>query len=204
MNVYLFEKGNTPLAVQKNNRELELIIQECILTAVRESIPTEEIIRAYLDESVEQEEEVVIENIIEPVVKDDFKTESNDNESGDKHEIGKNEDTIIPEIVPSIKNINDEPTITRLTFNDFDSSIDSENKEEIITAPKTIERLEQISTERALQRKLEEEEEKMEDRIKISTESIDLNDLGITSLDGNTTSSNENNDSISLDDIIEL
>ena len=204
MNVYLFEKGITPLAVQKNNRELELIIQECILTAVRESIPTEEIIRAYLDESVEQEEEVVIENIIEPVIKDDFKTESNDNESGDKVKIEKNEDTIIPETVPSIKNINDEPTITRLTFNDFDSSIDSENKEEIITAPKTIERLEQISTERAFQRKLEEEEEEMEDRIKISTESIDFNDLGITSLDGNTISSNENNDSISLDDIIEL
>ena len=204
MNVYLFEKGNTPLSVQKNNRELELIIQECILTAVRESIPTEEIIRAYLDESIEQEEEVVIENIIEPVVKDDFKTESNDNESGDNPEIGKNEDPIIPETVPSIKNINDEPTITRLTFNDFDSSIDPENKEEIITAPKTIERLEQISTERAFQRKLEEEEEEMEDRIKISTESIDFNDLGITSLDGNTISSNENNDSISLDDIIEL
>lgn len=206
MNVYLFEKGITPLAVQKNNRELEVIIQECILTAVRESIPTEEIIRAYLDESVEQEEEVIIENIIEPVVKDDFKNESNDDdELTDKSDIGINEDPIIPETVPSIKNINDEPTITRLTFNDFDSSIDSENKEEIITAPKTIERLEQISTERAFQRKLEEEEEEMEDRIKISTESIDFNDLGITSLDGNTmSSSNDNIDSISLDDIIEL
>ena len=63
MNVYLFEKNISALMVQKHNRELEMIVQECILAAVRESIPTEAIIRAYLDESVEQEEEVVIEPV---------------------------------------------------------------------------------------------------------------------------------------------
>jgi hypothetical protein len=51
-NVYLFEKTVTPLQIQKNNRELEIIVQECILTAIRESIPTEDIIRAYMDEAV--------------------------------------------------------------------------------------------------------------------------------------------------------
>jgi hypothetical protein len=60
MNIYLFEKNVTPLQIQKNNRELELIVQECILTTIRESIPTEDIIRAYMDESIEQEEEVII------------------------------------------------------------------------------------------------------------------------------------------------
>ena len=55
MNVYLFEKNVTPLHTQKNARELEQIIQECILTTIRESIPTEAIIRAYMDESEEQE-----------------------------------------------------------------------------------------------------------------------------------------------------
>ena len=69
-NVYLFEKNVTPLQYQKNTRELELIIQECILVAIRESIPTEDIIKAYMDESIEQEEEVVIENIEEPVLKE--------------------------------------------------------------------------------------------------------------------------------------
>ena len=64
-NVYLFDIKITPLQKQKNNRELEQIIQECILTTIRESIPTEEIIRAYLDESEEQEEEVIIEDIKE-------------------------------------------------------------------------------------------------------------------------------------------
>jgi hypothetical protein len=66
MNVYLFEKNINPLQMQKNNRELEMIIQECILTSIRESIPTEAIIRAYMDESIEQDEEVIIENLDEP------------------------------------------------------------------------------------------------------------------------------------------
>ena len=30
MNVYLFEKNISPLLIQKNNRELEMIVQECI------------------------------------------------------------------------------------------------------------------------------------------------------------------------------
>jgi len=58
-NVYLFEKNISSLGIQKNMRELEIIVQECILTAIRDSIPTEEIIRAYMDESVEHEEEVM-------------------------------------------------------------------------------------------------------------------------------------------------
>jgi hypothetical protein len=48
-NVYLFEKKISELQVQKNNRELEILVQESILTTIRESIPTEAIIRAYLD-----------------------------------------------------------------------------------------------------------------------------------------------------------
>ena len=53
-NVYLFEKNISPLQVQKNARELDIIIQECVLTTIRESIPTEEIIRAYMDENIER------------------------------------------------------------------------------------------------------------------------------------------------------
>src|SRR6056300_512642 len=64
-NVYLFERNISPLTIQKNNRELETIIQECIMKTIRESIPTEEIIKAYMDEGVEQEEEVIIEDVKE-------------------------------------------------------------------------------------------------------------------------------------------
>ncbi len=52
-NVYLFEKNIQPLSIQKNNRELEVIIKECILNTIRDSIPVENILRAYLDESYE-------------------------------------------------------------------------------------------------------------------------------------------------------
>lgn len=58
VNVYLFEKDILPLQIQKNNRELELIIKECILNTIRESIPIENILRTYLDETVETDVEV--------------------------------------------------------------------------------------------------------------------------------------------------
>jgi len=65
-NVYLFEVNIPTLQVQKNNRELELIIQECILVTIRESIPIDTILKAYLDETIE---EYVEEQIVEKEVK---------------------------------------------------------------------------------------------------------------------------------------
>ena len=70
-NVYLYEAA-APLQVQKNHRELEIIIQEHILNTIRESIPVETILRAYMDETMEEEvteeikEEVIVP--VEPVV----------------------------------------------------------------------------------------------------------------------------------------
>jgi hypothetical protein len=58
VNVYLFEKDIMPLLIQKNNRELELIVKECILNTIRESIPIENILRIYLDETQETDVEV--------------------------------------------------------------------------------------------------------------------------------------------------
>lgn len=62
-NAYLFETDIPSLQIQKNNRELELIIRECIVNTVRDSVPTEKILRAYMDEvdevDVETKEEVV-------------------------------------------------------------------------------------------------------------------------------------------------
>jgi len=176
-NVYLFEKSVSPLQIQKNNRELEMIIQECILTSVRESIPTEEIIRAYMDESVEDEEEVTIEAVKEPVLpeKSQDASESEESKTEDKKEESVS-------VVPSVKNIDEEKVTTRLTFNDFDAVLNEDNKIESINAPKTIERLEEISTSRAMQRKLEEEADD-EDKIKIHTDNLDISSLGIMDLD---------------------
>ena len=180
MNVYLFEKNITPLQAQKNNRELENIVQECIVATIRESIPTEAIIRAYLDESVEQEEVVTIENIEQPVIT----TENTNSENTDKNENDedKKEDPPLepplPEMIPSIKNLNDDEVVTKLSFNDFDTVLDETDNVSSVNAPKTIERLEEISSSKAVQRKLEEEEE-TNNKIKIHTEDVDLETLDL-------------------------
>ena len=171
-NVYLFEKNINPLQVQKNARELEMIIQEAILTTIRESIPTEAIIRAYMDESVEQEEEVFIENMKEPELVKPESTEDENTENASKEEEAAEE--VVP-VTPTIKNIDEEKVVTKLTFNDIDSALTSNNEEEKIEAPKTLERLEDLSISRALERKMEEDSESDDDeRIQIHTDTMDL------------------------------
>ena len=155
-NVYLFENNISPLAQQKNNREFEQIIQECILTTIRDSIPTEEIIKAYMDESQEQEEEVIIENVEEPK-KDEVNFDEPKTEEVKTEESKVKETDESPPIVPSIINKDEEPVVTKLTFNDMDAVQDIDGIVENIEAPKNIERLEEISNARALERKLEEE-----------------------------------------------
>ena len=197
-NTYLYDKNVNPLQNQKNNREIENIIQECIMMSIRESIPTEEIIRAYMDESVEHEEEVIIEDV--PI--EQVKTNEDDRKENEEEEIEiitKEED--IPEQVPVIKNIDDKEVKTELTFNDIDSVLNENDEEQEVTAPKSLERLEEISTNRALQRKLdeisddEEDDEKLNfgediqltgfdvlddnDAMKISDENIVLNDVEV-------------------------
>jgi len=185
-NVYLFEMGVDSLTQQKYNRELEMIVQESILSTVRDSIPKEQIIRSFMDETVEQEEEVIVESV-KPVVAEVTKTETDtkklDEKKLDEKKLDektlaeKIPDEKIPETVPSITNVDDKMPITKLTFNDFDSVMDmGDNKVEEKYAPKTIDHLEKISVERAQKRKQEEEEE---DRLKISSESLSLSDLGI-------------------------
>lgn len=59
--VYLFEQKIPPLEYQKNMRECESICKECILNVIRDNMPVEHILRAYMDESVEEE---IIEEVI--------------------------------------------------------------------------------------------------------------------------------------------
>jgi hypothetical protein len=200
-NVYLFEKNIPPLLTQRVNRELELIVQESILNTIRDSIPTEAIIRAYMDESVEQEEEVIIENIGPepvPVQVGEEKEKDNEKEKEKEDEVEK------PQLVPSISNIDNEPVITKLKFNDYDSVLDSETGSvSDVNAPKNIERLEEISTSRAIQRKLEEEDDDDydDDKIKIHTNSdIDLGEMDVFDMNKSDTFG----DSITLDGVEEL
>jgi hypothetical protein len=179
--VYLFEKNISPLDVQKNNRELEIIIHECILKTIQESIPTSEIIRAYLDESVEQEETVVIETIENPELKND----NNNNETNTK-ETPPLPQISPPEVVPAIKNMDNEPVVTRLNFNDIDTVLDEEDNIIEVSAPKSIEQLEKQSIDKML-KQMEESDENDDDdnnrgKLKIMND-IPLNDIELIDLD---------------------
>lgn len=184
-NIYLFEKKISDLQVQKNGRELEIMIQESILTTIRESIPTEAIIRAYLDESMEEEEQVIIE-ALEEDKKEKIEEEKEKKEEKEKEEEKKKEEKTekekeveVPPTVPSIQNLDEEPVVTRLTFNDVDALSDGTSK----TAPKDVDTLEKISTERNAQRKLEEEDDdegEPQEKIKIHMDepaSLSLDDV---------------------------
>lgn len=165
-NVYLFERNISPLQQQKNNREMEVIVQECILIAIRDSIPTEEIIRAYMDESVEQEEEVIIENIEE-------KEEEKPIVEEEKEEVKEeNKEETVPEVVPTIQDKDDKEVVTRLTFNDIDSILDEndEKKEE----PRSIEDLNNISVSKAMESYSDDEDD---EKIQIMDEPISLTDF---------------------------
>jgi hypothetical protein len=180
-NAYLFDKHATAIVQQRNNREFEVIVEECILRTIRESIPTEAIVRAYLDVSVEQEEEEVF-------LKDEDDKSTADKQGDNKAAEDKpTEDKSVeafeapPSVVPSITNIDDKPIITKLSFNDIDQALNEDGRVEEISAPKTEERLEDISRMRYEQRRAEEEDDD-NDRIKISDD-VEL-DLGAMDLGG--------------------
>ena len=196
-NAYLFDKHASPLVQQKHNREFEIIIEECILNTIRDSIPTEAIVRAYLDESVEQEEEEIVtvtteENgvdVVENVVDEDKKEENKE----------EKQKPLTFDDVPTITNMDDKPVVNRLTFDDIDHAITTDGKEEKIVAPKSVDRLEKISEARYNERKIAEAEEADEDLLKISDD-ISI-DLGFTDLNPY---EKKEDDVIVLNDIEEL
>ena len=186
-NAYLFDKNASPLVQQKHNREFEIIVEESILKTIRESIPTEAIVRAYLDESVEQEEEIV-EEIVD---------EKGETKEAEEVEIKEPEPPPSLESGAIITNISEKPVVNRLTFDDVDHALNEDGKEEKIDAPKTIDRLEEISVARNLQRKMDEDDDDDdEDRLKIGGD-LDSMSLGFTDLNPDSFSSGS-------DDIIKL
>ena len=231
-NIYLFEKHIAPLQQQKYNRELEIITKECILNSVRDSMPVETILRAYLDETDEvgvdvKEEEVLIPKELTPEQKaeEDKQNEEPTTDpqdltpvvvkaAGDEQVSGMVPLAPIPEIpsapmsapptppsspvahaltgndgpsplprvvVPSIE------TKIPVGFSDIDKAVDVRGNEVNVTAPKTIERLEQIASVAAEKRKLDDDDDDDDiltigDEVKL--EMADINDLnrGVTHL----------------------
>jgi len=73
--MYLFEKGIAPLVFQQNRSQVNEIIKEAILNAIRDSIPVEQLLRAYLDETTDFMKEVPKE---EPKVEKELKFSNQD------------------------------------------------------------------------------------------------------------------------------
>ena len=169
-NIYLFEINIAPLQIQKHNRELEMIIKECILNTIRENIPVDSLLRAYMDETEEQDVEVkeVEEQLakykkpapapIEPAAQTPIVQEA-----------------IIAEPVF--------PSSDTIKFSDIDKAMDTSGIETEINVPKTEENLIAIEKKREENSKMfgggdEDEDDEDQDRIKIGGDiSLDITDV---------------------------
>ena len=54
-NIYLFEQDILPLQIQQNYTKVNKIIKEAIIESIRESMPIDEILRAYLEDSITEQ-----------------------------------------------------------------------------------------------------------------------------------------------------
>jgi hypothetical protein len=162
-NVYLFEIGIQPLQIQKNHRELEIIIQECILNTLRESIPVEAILKAYMDETIEED---VVEEVNEQIINEPI-----------KQPITELSQTVT---TPESQNVS---VGNHLSFNDVDFVKTPDGTIASVVAPKDIETLEQISQIRNQQRKAEEEEDDDNVKLNISDQSFSLDALDVHNIE---------------------
>ena len=154
-NVFLFEKSKQHLQIQKHNRQLELIVKECILNTVRESIPIEHLLKVYMeDEFIEEDTEVIdTEEIIsqDPVIEEEEEVQQEQEQEQEQ------------EAAAVIAEVDNNATKRQtITFDDIDrvrvlGSDSEQHAEEFINAPKTLERLEEISIRNFAKRKEEED-----------------------------------------------
>lgn len=193
-NVYLFEQNIPPLQTQKHNRELEVIIQEYILNTIRESIPVETILEMYLKETVEEDvqQEVKETYVDEPLSKTESaaksvaESETTLSASASASAINETKNSATSEAIvslsdaPSFTNIMETPTIK---FNDVDNVKYADNQIGTEVAPKTDERLREI-TELRRQISAVGAGDDDDDKIKISDQSADIK-LDIQDIDMN-------------------
>lgn len=198
-NVYLFDINATALLKQKHNRELEIIVQECILNTVRDSIPVQTILRCYLDETTEEnvdeevKEEIVSEEKEESVDNQETKTVEDTTQDsmigGDDVELpGLNvvkSDSVETKPEETGENMI-VPDIPGLSFSNVDTAMDTNNNETTVNAPKDIDTLEKISQQAHEIRKQEaiDDDDGEDDKITISTEPVNLDVLDVHNING--------------------
>ena len=154
-NVYLFEKTKQHLQIQKNNYQLEGLIKECILNTIRESIPIEHLLKVYIeDQFIEEDTEVIdTEEIIaqDPVIEEEEEEQQQQAEEEQRADADAKEDQ---------QGGGDGVKKQTITFDDIDRvriMNDADSTEELVNAPKTLERLEEISMKNFAKRKEEQD-----------------------------------------------
>ena len=197
-NVYLFEKDIPPLQVQKHNRELEVMIKECIMQTIRDTMPIEDILRAYMAETTEEDVEVKKEIIETPAPEPEPEPEpekevaakestNETNKGSEKIEKTESDTNKMEAAVERMQETFDVVTTpempSNIAFSDVDSTMDTNGVEGSINAPKDIERLEKIAFDANERRKAEEAEYDDEDDMpltigqEVKLEIADVNDL---------------------------
>ena len=167
-NVYLFEIDVLPLQIQKHNRELEILIQEGILNTIRESIPVEAILKQYMEQTIEED---VVEEIKEQIIEEKVVPEP----------LKEKEVITSPLVVTTTSAV--VSSNSQISFDDMDYVKDHNNQIMTVDAPKTFERLDEISELRAKQRKIDESEESDGDKIKIYDDFVNLDAMDIHVID---------------------
>tara|TARA_B110000858_G_scaffold197938_1_gene261612 strand:+ start:6563 stop:7612 length:1050 start_codon:yes stop_codon:yes gene_type:complete len=186
-NIYLYEENIAPLDQQRNNREMEIMVRECILEAVRESIPIESILKAYLDKTVEENVETVVTTLSEPEPASVAEPEQSHQTAGGEGNITATAETsestpvegagdittttsftepvanVTPQTpmpwdsIPQASPSSPEPS-KQLTFSNIDRAQGVDKLVENVHAPKDVTTLERISNENHARRLLEEAE----------------------------------------------
>jgi hypothetical protein len=152
-NVYLFEKNKQHLQIQKNNYHLEGLIKECILNTIRESIPIEHLLKVYIEDQFIEEDTEVVDT--EEIIAQDPVIEEEEHEQLDQEEVKE-----------EIKNDSDNGVKKQtITFDDIDRVriMNDASEDELVNAPKTLERLEEISMKNFAKRKEEDEQDGYDD-----------------------------------------
>jgi hypothetical protein len=178
MAVYLFETHLDPLVAQQRNAVLEALIHECILNTVRESVPVEHILRAYMGETYEQDVEV--KEVVEDVPPPPPPSSSSSSSSSPASAIPSSSPaSAVPSSEaddPSSLSLPDDKPVS-ISFSDMDKHMTVSGVEEEVLAPKTEERLEALS-DQAYERRKQEEEEDDGDKLMIGSEvTLELNEI---------------------------
>ena len=182
-NVYLFQLSIPPLQIQKNNREVEIIVQECILNTIRESIPVEKILQAYLGD-----EETIEEKITEEKTIEEKPRETEDKKMEDKtmeEKMIEKEQIMTPtsedQSIGSVKV--EEAGQPSISFEDVDYVKDNDNNVMPVDAPKTDQRLKDISDMRTQQRLNEEKDDNDSHKLNITDQFVSLSPSDIHVID---------------------